>query len=214
MTEATRVCSTCAEPKPLSKYTRQPGYADGLTRQCKDCKNAARNAKRRADPEARKAQDAAYREANRERVRENSRAYAASPKGRAAQERKVAKTAENVARVEAWRRANPERWAMNCRLVQQRRRARLLNADVGDVTADAVRGLFADYAGLCAYCLGPADAIDHVEPLKRGGLHAMANLVPACSTCNERKSAIPLIVWLARRNINPELKTRAGPEGP
>jgi 5-methylcytosine-specific restriction endonuclease McrA len=39
----------------------------------------------------------------------------------------------------------------------------------------------------CAYCQGPAETVDHVIPLVRGGTNHEGNLVPACRSCNSRK---------------------------
>lgn len=49
----------------------------------------------------------------------------------------------------------------------------------------------------CAYCGNPMQAIDHVVPLRHGGLHRWDNLAPACASCNTRKSARPLLEFLA-----------------
>ena len=46
------------------------------------------------------------------------------------------------------------------------------------------------YGGLCWICrTEPADTIDHVKPLRRGGSNWPANLRPACRPCNSRKGA-------------------------
>jgi 5-methylcytosine-specific restriction endonuclease McrA len=94
----------------------------------------------------------------------------------------------------AWRKANPIRAAA----IQARRRARLANAP-GNATAEEVEALFASYSGLCVYCLTEADTLDHVVPLSGGGSNGIANLVPACGSCNASKQATPLLVWMARR---------------
>ncbi len=39
----------------------------------------------------------------------------------------------------------------------------------------------------CCYCHQPADTVDHVVPLVRGGTNYEGNLVPACRSCNSRK---------------------------
>jgi 5-methylcytosine-specific restriction endonuclease McrA len=36
----------------------------------------------------------------------------------------------------------------------------------------------------CAYCLGPADTIDHVIPRSRGGIHDWTNVVASCKKHN------------------------------
>ena len=48
---------------------------------------------------------------------------------------------------------------------------------------------------LCRYCGGPANTVDHVVPVERGGSHDPLNLVAACSRCNESKGAKTLDEW-------------------
>ena len=47
----------------------------------------------------------------------------------------------------------------------------------------------------CAYCGAPADTIDHVMPLVRGGTNYEGNLLPACRRCNSSKSGKTIIEW-------------------
>lgn len=54
--------------------------------------------------------------------------------------------------------------------------------------------------GACWYCgdiLNPWGnfAIDHVEPLYRGGRNRIQNLVPCCHPCNSRKGRLSLGAW-------------------
>lgn len=47
----------------------------------------------------------------------------------------------------------------------------------------------------CVYCGRPADTIDHVLPLVRGGTNYEGNLAPACRRCNSSKSGRMVIEW-------------------
>ena len=54
--------------------------------------------------------------------------------------------------------------------------------------------------GQCAYCLGKANARDHVKPLVKNGLPTgykteIRNLVPCCSACNSAKGAQDFATW-------------------
>lgn len=79
----------------------------------------------------------------------------------------------------------------------QRRRARKAKATT---EAFSLRELYAAWEELelfrCAYCDGPFEHVDHVEPLALGGVHAIGNLVPACADCNVRKGAKPVDEFL------------------
>ena len=47
----------------------------------------------------------------------------------------------------------------------------------------------------CLYCGDLASGWDHVRPVRWGGSDDPDNLVPACWTCNRRKSDQPVEVW-------------------
>jgi 5-methylcytosine-specific restriction endonuclease McrA len=47
----------------------------------------------------------------------------------------------------------------------------------------------------CAYCDGPAETVDHVVPLVRGGTNHEGNLAPCCKRCNSSKAGWLVIEW-------------------
>lgn len=50
-------------------------------------------------------------------------------------------------------------------------------------------GKLAMYHERCWICkIAPWEAWDHVKPVARGGAHVLANLRPACNSCNQTKS--------------------------
>ncbi len=61
----------------------------------------------------------------------------------------------------------------------------------------------------CAYCLGPADTVDHVLPRSRGGAHEWTNVVAACARCNHRKAdqLLSELGWQLR--VTPRVPRRA-----
>lgn len=78
-----------------------------------------------------------------------------------------------------WMARNPDRHRLTQRATEQRRRARGSDFDK-------------DYAAIligdpCAYCGGPADSIDHLEPVSKGGPGGWPNLTAACRSCNASK---------------------------
>jgi 5-methylcytosine-specific restriction endonuclease McrA len=60
------------------------------------------------------------------------------------------------------------------------------------------REVFALHGDLCKYCGGPAEVVDHVVPVTRGGQSVIENLVPACVRCNSSKSAYLVDEWTRR----------------
>ena len=83
----------------------------------------------------------------------------------------------------AWLARHPE----VRRVKDSNRRARERDA-VGTYTATEWLALVAQYGGRCAYdgALGPLQP-DHRVPLARGGTNDIANILPACGTCNRKK---------------------------
>lgn len=52
------------------------------------------------------------------------------------------------------------------------------------------------YDGKCAYCkVAPSTDRDHVVPLSKGGTNDISNILPACKSCNCRKSNKSLEQW-------------------
>jgi hypothetical protein len=55
--------------------------------------------------------------------------------------------------------------------------------------------IFARYGGACAYCDSPAEHLDHVVPLSKGGTDTEDNVLPACAPCNLSKGALLIAEW-------------------
>lgn len=95
-----------------------------------------------------------------------------------------------------WRERNPEkvRAAARKRVVPRamkrellrRYRARRKGLTVVSFTQEQLAARLSMFPG-CWICGGPWVEIDHVKPLSKGGAHILANLRPACRSCNARK---------------------------
>lgn len=52
----------------------------------------------------------------------------------------------------------------------------------------------------CPYCFtrlhAENTAIDHMEPISKGGIHAESNLIACCKSCNNKKHAKPFNQWV------------------
>jgi 5-methylcytosine-specific restriction endonuclease McrA len=81
--------------------------------------------------------------------------------------------------------------------------------------------------GGCAYCGKPGTPLqrDCVLPLSRGGRYTLANIVPACRSCNTSKCNAEVTTWMRRKRLDEraflarqlEIQTelaRRFPEGP
>ncbi|MEU8900360.1 HNH endonuclease signature motif containing protein [Nocardia sp. NPDC048505] len=72
--------------------------------------------------------------------------------------------------------------------------------DLTDAQWDALRSSW----GGCAYCAYPATALqkDCVQPISRGGRYTLANVVPACASCNASKCNAEVTGWLRRKKLD------------
>lgn len=155
----------------------------------------------------------AYQLANSDAIRERHRAYRAnnSEKLRLAARARYERNKELMSqkhkewrmknldyarsRVREFRKLNLEKSREQSRCYGAKRRCAMRRAIVAAKRQDAAtrRELFGNR---CAYC-GSSNSIviDHVLPIKLGGLDEAANLIPACSFCNASKGAKLVEEW-------------------
>lgn len=167
--------------------------------------NARKREARSRDPEPDRARSRAYKAANREKILADARAYAA----KRAEERKPYMQACYLANKEQlaarnreyqrqnrirlrnkhreWERrdraANPQKYAD----ARHRYRALKMSSGGSPIGPVLLETKWIYWAGLCWMCADPAVEWDHVKPLSCGGSHCLANLRPACRSCNARK---------------------------
>lgn len=103
---------------------------------------------------------------------------------------------KRIATVRRWMAANPERY----RAIQHNREMRKRNAPGRGVTGDQWSAILAAHDHACFYCEARdvTLAIEHVNPLARGGWHDISNIVPACKSCNSRKGTLTAIEFIRR----------------
>lgn len=64
----------------------------------------------------------------------------------------------------------------------------------------------------CAYCQEPANEVDHVIALVRGGSDDESNLVACCRRCNALKKDEQVGVFLARSSTPPVFRRNLSPK--
>ncbi|MEH6820719.1 HNH endonuclease [Dietzia psychralcaliphila] len=84
----------------------------------------------------------------------------------------------------------------------KRRQRRLSRVD-NDLTTPQWADLLHAWGG-CAYCLAPGPNLqrDCVMPVSRGGRYTLANVVPACASCNASKHNSEVTGWLRRKKLD------------
>ena len=87
--------------------------------------------------------------------------------------------------------------------VYARRRQRRMAKVEHDLTEAQWRELREAWGG-CAYCGTPDDALqkDCVLPISRGGRYTLANVVPACRSCNASKCDSEATSWMRRKKLD------------
>jgi len=161
---------------------------------------------------ARNARTKAWKDAHRDQVRAEARAYAKASRAdgdawKAANRDKV-NAAEREARLrdpEAYKARIAKYLASDKGKAGQRARtqnyqASLRGAD-GSHTREEIWALYHQQNGKCAYCrvsLKPGYHVDHIQPLSKGGSNWITNLQLACGPCNIRKSAADPIDFARR----------------
>lgn len=163
--------------------TRRESHAEDL--------KAQQAAYRAAHPERVKATKAAYRASHREEERAYRNAWAAAHPEKARE------------RAAAWARENEERYRENARRGSAIRRGAV--PCTHDLCQSVGVGILAWQVSdqrcyLCGVGLqrGPGMHMDHVIPIKRGGLDCVENVRPTCRSCNSAKRNRDARDFLAR----------------
>ena len=213
----TKCCVKCKQVKPLIDFNKDSSAKDGRRGRCKECRHEynceygrlnylmhpekvreQHRIYRAAHGEEEREQHRNYRVTHKEEIRKRKRIYEASHrrKTRIYSEEYREKMRERQSiyyklhgerireRVHAYQKAYPE----IDRARVSRRYARKLGAFGANYTTTQMIEARREYYGnRCWICGDPAQAMDHVKPLIRGGAHLPCNLRPICTHCNTSK---------------------------
>jgi rubrerythrin len=130
-----------------------------------------------------------------ERLREYRKQYNAEHrKENSAQHKEyTAKNREKInASAKKYRESHPEQLVIN----HARRRARLANIAVKDLSAAQWREIKDAYQHRCAYCGKKQKRLtmDHITPVIHDGCLTVWNIVPSCKSCNSKKNTGPPLI--------------------
>lgn len=210
-----KMCSTCRQSQPFDAFSRSRKSRDGKCYTCRTCAITRSQASYRANRESRRVKSKAYRAANRERIKAQRKAYRQANRARIqafhaayrqanrerlqayydanrAQRNASAKSwnAANQEYLRAWSRARYKNNPAPFMAKNARRRAAKRAASRNDLTAAQWQTIKAHYGFRCVYCDRKMQRLtqDHITPLSKGGAHTYSNIVPACASCNSKKS--------------------------
>ena len=84
-----------------------------------------------------------------------------------------------------------------------RRRKRRMDRFDHDLSDEQWAALQGAWSG-CAYCGCPDQPLqrDCVLPISRGGRYTLANIVPACRSCNTSKGHHEVTGWMRRKRLD------------
>lgn len=177
-----KTCSKCGLTKKRADFYPKSDGFDGLFGHCRECHYSAGKRWRRENPsksseyalKRRMKDPAGYRAKSLSNYYKYRDQWAAQRKRYAAQ--------------------HPRKYGPEQLLRAHRRRARLKGNGGERVTLAEWQVILDVFGHRCAYCLRTDAKLtqDHVVALCRGGAHSRDNLVPACQSCNSRKSSRPV----------------------
>jgi len=129
---------------------------------------------------------------NRDRYLANMRIYRdKDPERHRAVQRAYAKANRSIARarMQAWIKANPERYRLMSAQGNMARRVRITGAE-GTHTRAEWLAIVARQNDKCLHCPQTGNlSRDHIVPLSRGGSNYASNIQGLCKPCNSRKGA-------------------------
>lgn len=198
-----KTCSKCRRELALEAFGSNRANRDGRDYYCRACRLEQRNKWIAEHPEKARTVAAKSRAKHRDQRRADSKRWREeNPEYN--RQRLSTWHAENRERRSAynrgWARRNRERrreymrdyYERNAEQIKMWARIRKLTPDAQDYAEILVRDP-------CAYCGEPTEQIDHIDPVALGGTSDWDNLTGACQSCNARKEARPLLVFLAVR---------------
>jgi len=180
-------CSRCGQTLLAEAFYPDPSRRLGLSSYCRDCNRETKRIRYLEQREDVLARRKLYDQDHGAARRSYNHAYYETHRQ------------ESIDRMAAWQRAHPDR----CVARQRNRRNRVRSNTppaLSDVTPVSWQNLIDAFGGRCFYCGGEGRLeMDHVIPVSRGGRHVLANLVPACGTCNKRKHNAQPLAFLVRQ---------------
>lgn len=219
-------CTRCKQTKPLTDFSPRLSAADGRTSQCRACSNEyarsnrsdqtrayskewqRQRARKLGVPEKRKVKDCGSEHKQcfdclAIKLLDDFSPSKMGKLGRAAycrpclSKRVTRDKTRHAKRTQNWRLANRDKYLIQHRTNQVRRRFKQMQLDSGLVTTAIIKSILD--CSTCSYCRQEIEmsdrSLDHVIPLNLRGPHHPDNLVMACRSCNSSKSDRLLHDW-------------------
>jgi 5-methylcytosine-specific restriction endonuclease McrA len=167
-----KICASCDKQELRKEFASDHRSSDGLSSQCNSCRSITISAWQKENYDLVLRRSREWKDRNREHTRQYARDYGREH------------YAERQAYLKQWFKDNPGMGTF----YRRQREARRRDAE-GFCTKEQLKARVEYYGGLCWMCKNPADTIDHIKPVSKGGSEWPANLRPACRSCNSAKNA-------------------------
>jgi len=179
-------CTKCHVEKPITEFNPQKRGLYGVASYCRPCKNVLYREWLAGNKDKAKAAAKAWRNRNRDKVRGYKKAY------RERHPERVARSMRNS------RAKKPDMYRSRDRVHEERRRARKRSSHPAGVSVAEWESLVGEFNGCCAYCNQPTEnpVMEHMDPISRGGIHHISNVVPSCARCNMAKRTLTVLEFL------------------
>jgi len=182
-----KICPDCARDLPRTEFgTRVAASGNTVSKPyCRQCERV--RARKSYDSAAARALYLQRRAEDPERFQRYARDSRERLRGSVARAERARRWREsNAERVKEYRRT----YATENRAIraawERGRTAKKKQLTVVPFTKAQLAERWSMFTG-CWMCGGPKETADHVKPLSAGGAHMLANLRPACLSCNSRK---------------------------
>jgi len=190
----TKKCTKCGEIKSLSEYHKNIRALDGLSHHCKLCQKKTHAKYQVSHKKECAARAHKYHIEHREEKAAYDRKYNLENSARM-----LARNESRRDEISAYNKAHlqtPE-GRLSRKTANMRRR---ILTDGKRLSIQEAKKIIVEYGGLCPYCndMIPDDKghIDHIIPVLKGGTNIRENLVYVCATCNLKKRANSLLIFM------------------
>lgn len=203
-----KLCTKCKATKKEVEFHKNKSNKSGLSDWCRDCNNSTYSELKKqkvrdrywADPEKARERQALTRDKAKHREKEKERRQKYNLRSDLEiQEHRAKLRPENLKRCRKCRlelsftmfhpnRGLPDGLTADCRQCVKLSKRKL----------EKIADFESRHMSYCVYCGSDYEDIDHVFPVKLGGLDIKENLVPSCSRCNKIKSAKHPEEWLSQ----------------
>lgn len=204
------ICTGCKIEKPIEDFSKDTRTKSGFRFRCKTCckqyQNSPEVKKRRAETERLR------RKRNPTKFKKYDRVYRNSPK-MIEWKKNYEKTEKRIAynksekRIEAGKKFRKEYYKTEKGKLARRKKFQKREATKNQVisieysTTDLMAH-FKKFGNNCFYCdKDDKQTLDHFVPYSKNGPNCLANLVPACPTCNSSKHNKHGLLWFRQKEF-------------